>query len=138
MERAKKLIKEAESLMGVCTPESEERIKAIVAELKKTDSPEQRRLVSEMTRRQMAVVEQNIKEIEQEVLRDKMSDDLYKLIPWSYIAEKYFGKSLSWLTQRVNGYSVRGHVYTLNAEQKEILNRALADIGTVIGSYRFA
>ena len=68
----------------------------------------------------------------------QINDKAYKLIPWSYIAKEYFGKSVSWLTQRINGYSVRGKVYTLNEEQKATLNRALSEIGKFIGSYRVA
>lgn len=82
-------------------------------------------------------MEADNEEIKKEALRSQMDEKLYKLTPWSYIAKEYFGKSVSWLTQRVNGYSVRGHVYTLNDEQKQTLNRALAEIGEIIGSYRF-
>jgi len=83
-------------------------------------------------------LETDVEDIKKEALRSTMGDKMYKLIPWSYIAQEYFGKSLSWLTQRINGYPVRGKVYTLNAEQKETLNRALSEIGEFIGSYRFA
>ena len=62
--------------------------------------------------------------------------ELKDALPLSYIAEHYFKKSASWLSQRINGTPVRGRVYTLNEEQKEIFNRALSDIGRLIGSYR--
>lgn len=78
------------------------------------------------------------KELEQEVLRQRMSDKVYKLTPWGYIAKEYFGKSAAWLSQRINGTPVRGHVYALNDEQKKTLNRALSEVGEIIGSYRFA
>ncbi len=83
-------------------------------------------------------MEADNEDIKQETLRKQMDEKLYKLTPWSYIAKEYFGKSVSWLTQRVNGYPVRGRVYTLNEEQKQTLNRALSDIAQFIGSYRFA
>ena len=82
-------------------------------------------------------MEADNEDIKKKALRSQIDETLYKLIPWSYIAKEYFGKSVSWLTQRVNGYTVRGHVYTLNAEQKETLNRALKEVGELIGSYRF-
>ena len=132
------LVEEFESLIGSDRPEDMARKEEIARQLKAMDSPEVRRLVSEMAHRQMDVVENNLNEIAQEVLRSQMDDTAYKLIPWSYIAKEYFGKSVSWLTQRINGYPVRGKVYTLNTEQKETLNRALKEIGTFIGSYRFA
>jgi len=86
----------------------------------------------------LADMETENEEIKQVALREQISDKAYKLIPWSYIAKNYFGKSVSWLTQRVNGYPVRGKVYTLTDEQKDTLNRALSEIGTFIGSYRIA
>lgn len=83
-------------------------------------------------------MESDNEDIKQQALRCQMDDKLYKLIPWSFIAKEYFGKSVAWLTQRINGYTVRGKVYTLNDEQKATLNKALADIGKYIGSYRIA
>lgn len=83
-------------------------------------------------------MEADNEDIKHEALRKQIDEKLYKLTPWSYIAKEYFGKSVSWLTQRVNGYPVRGRVYTLNEEQKQTLNRALSEIGELIGSYRFA
>ena len=83
-------------------------------------------------------MEADNEDIKTEALRSQMDDKAYKLIPWSYIAKNYFGKSVSWLTQRINGYPVRGHVYTLTTDQKQTLNRALSEIGEFIGSYRFA
>ena len=61
-----------------------------------------------------------------------------KLLPLRYIAQKYFGKSAAWLSQRLNGSEVRGHVYTLNAEQKSIFNRAVQEIGQRISSLQLA
>ena len=55
-------------------------------------------------------------------------------MPLAYIARNYFGKSASWLYQRINGYKVRGKVYTLNHEEIGIFNRALKEIGEKIGS----
>lgn len=69
-------------------------------------------------------------------IRRKISDEDYRLLPISYIAEKYFGKSPSWLSQRINGTKVRGQVYTLNAEQKEIFNQAMQDLSKFYGSFR--
>ena len=83
-------------------------------------------------------MEADNEDIKTEALRSQMDDKAYKLIPWSYIAKNYFGKSVSWLTQRINGYPVRGHVYTLTTDQKQTLNRALSEIGEFIGSFRLA
>lgn len=82
-------------------------------------------------------LESDVEDIKRQVLRKEMDEKVYKLTPWGYIAKEYFGKSAAWLSQRINGTPVRGQVYTLNAEQKETLNRALSEVGALIGSYRF-
>lgn len=132
------MIKEAERLMREQPEDASERIDEIVKELEATDSPEQRQMVSDMLHRQLDITEKNLMEIGHELMREQIDDELYKLIPWSYIARTYFHKEPSWLHQRINGSPVRGKVYTLNEEQKQTLNRALADVGQKIGSYRFA
>ena len=83
-------------------------------------------------------MEDGLSEIATEVqdIRRQISDEDYRLLPISYIAKKYFGKSHSWLSQRINGTKVRGQSYTLNAEQKEIFNKAMQDLSEFYGSFR--
>ena len=57
-----------------------------------------------------------------------------EIIPLAYIAKKYFGKSTSWLSQRINGSKVRDKVYTLNSKDLETFNYALKDISKELGS----
>ena len=87
-----------------------------------------------------AFINQKMEQLQSEVLtlRDQLAEDDYKLLPLRYIAQKYFGKSAAWLSQRLNGSEVRGHVYTLNAEQKSIFNRAIQEIGQRISSLQLA
>ena len=87
-----------------------------------------------------AFINQKMEQLQSEVLtlRDQLAEDDYKLLPLSYIAQNYFGKSAAWLSQRLNGSEVRGHVYTLNAEQKSIFNRAVQEIGQRISSLQLA
>lgn len=87
-----------------------------------------------------AFINQKMEQLQSEVLtlRDQLAEDDYKLLPLRYIAQKYFGKSAAWLSQRLNGSEVRGHVYTLNAEQKSIFNRAVQEIGKRISSLQLA
>lgn len=87
-----------------------------------------------------AFINQKMEQLQSEVLtlRDQLAKDDYKLLPLRYIAQKYFGKSAAWLSQRLNGSEVRGHVYTLNAEQKSIFNRAVQEIGQRISSLQLA
>ena len=87
-----------------------------------------------------AFINQKMEQLQSEVLtlRDQLAEDDYKLLPLRYIAQKYFGKSAAWLSQRLNGSEVRGHVYPLNAEQKSIFNRAVQEIGQRISSLQLA
>ena len=87
-----------------------------------------------------AFINQKMEQLQSEVLtlRDQLAEDDYKLLPLRYIAQKYFGKSAAWLSQRLNGSELRGHVYTLNAEQKSIFNRAVQEIGQRISSLQLA
>lgn len=87
-----------------------------------------------------AFINQKMEQLQSEVLtlRYQLAEDDYKLLPLRYIAQKYFGKSAAWLSQRLNGSEVRGHVYTLNAEQKSIFNRAVQEIGQRISSLQLA
>ena len=81
-------------------------------------------------------VKQKLGEIEISVdnLRAQIDGEAYRLLPLSYIAEYYFGKSAAWLSQRLNGTLVRGRSYTLNEEQKKIFNDAMQDISLRVGS----
>lgn len=81
-------------------------------------------------------VKQKLGEIEISVdnLRAQIDGEAYRLLPLSYIAEHYFGKSAAWLSQRLNGTLVRGRSYTLNEEQKKIFNDAMQDISLRVGS----
>lgn len=81
-------------------------------------------------------VSQKLGEIEISVdnLRAQIDGEAYRLLPLSYIAERYFGKSAAWLSQRLNGTLVRARSYTLNEEQKKIFNDAMQDISLRIGS----
>lgn len=61
-----------------------------------------------------------------------------EIIPISYIARHYFGKSAAWLQQRLYGYKVRGRVYTLTAEDRRKFDAALQDIANQIRSFSIA
>lgn len=85
-------------------------------------------------------VEQKLGEIEISVdnLRAQIAGETYRLLPLSYIAEHYFGKSVAWLSQRLNGTLVRAWLYNkLNGiddnggfteKEKELLRGALFDL----------
>lgn len=115
MENIKILLEEYQSLAGNTDARSEERKKEIIAKLEKMDKD----AVAEVAK---PFVEENVTRLESEMkaLRSQIDAEDYKLLPISYIAKTYFNKSASWLLQRLNGYQVRGKIYTLNQEQKGI------------------
>lgn len=87
-----------------------------------------------------AFISQKMEQLQSEVLtlREQLAEEDYKLLPLRYIAQEYFGKSAAWLSQRLNGSEVRGHIYTLNSDQKDIFNRAVKEIGQRISSLQLA
>lgn len=125
------ILEELKSLMSKDDAESEARRNEIAAWLKCNRTPE----VEEEFRKFM---EDGLEEISAEIndIRKQISDEDYRLLPLSYIAKKYFGKSHAWLSQRINGTKVRGHVYTLSDEQKQIFNAAMQDLAKFYGSFR--
>lgn len=83
-------------------------------------------------------VSAKVENVKQRILREEISDEMYKLLPMKYIATHYFGRSVSWLSQRLNGTKVRGKSYSLNEEQKATFNAAMQDLSKQFGSFRLA
>ena len=129
MEKAKELIEEMRTLMGKTDTHSEQRRQEIALWFKDNSTPENDALFE-------AFITKGVEQVadELESIRHQLEADEYKLLPLSYIATHYFGKSKAWLYQRVNGLKVRGRRYTLNEEQRAIFNDAVQDISRRIGS----
>ena len=64
-------------------------------------------------------------------MRLKLGETL-NMVSMAYIAENYFHKSQSWLSQRINGHKVNGRSATFNNDELQILSAALKDIGSQI------
>ena len=126
MEEAKALVEELKELMPKMDEKSEKRIAEITLWFKDA-----------LLR---TFMEEGVTEVGAEIadIRRQIDDEDYRLLPLSYIAHKYFGKSHAWLSQRINGTKVRGHVYTLNDEQKQVFNNAMQDLSKFYGSFRLA
>lgn len=129
---------EYKSLMGNSDAASEKRKNELIEWLQVNQSADLKGIGGQWSEDVLAEIKGEISGIKEKAVRCQMDKKTFKLIPWSFIAEEYFGKSAAWLSQRINGTPVRGKVYTLNDEQKATLNRALAEIGKFIGSYRIA
>lgn len=134
MRTVEDILKEMKPLMGTDNPAERERLDALTAELNA------RPLTDEEKALARAWWNSGVEEIKQDIatLRQQIEEEDYKLIPISYIAKKYFGKSASWLYQRINGNKVGGRQYTLNEEQKATFNAALQDIADRIRSFSIA
>ena len=133
MEEAKVLVEELKELMPKMDEQSEKRIGEITQWFKEHRSEENDALLR-------TFMEEGVNEVGAEIadIRRQIADEDYRLLPLSYIAHKYFGKSHAWLSQRINGTKVRGHVYTLNDEQKQVFNSAMQDLSRFYGSFRLA
>lgn len=65
------------------------------------------------------------------ILRDKLGE-LPDAVSFSYIARKYFGKSRSWLYQRINGHMVNGKKARFTENELRTFRHALDDIGAML------
>lgn len=128
MEDIGKLLAELKGLMGKEDEKSEVRRNEIALWVREHRNPE---VEAEWDR----FMDEGLSEIGRAVenIRHQI-DHNYDIIPMSYVARHYFGKSQSWLAQRINGYEVRGKVYTLNETQKAIFNAAMQDLSKQFGS----
>ncbi|WP_026775674.1 DUF5053 domain-containing protein [Polaribacter sp. Hel_I_88] len=58
--------------------------------------------------------------------------DIIVDISWANISKKYFGKSRSWLSQKMNGLDGNGSNIEFSEEEKETLKKALYDLSNRI------
>lgn len=138
MNKVLELSKEYKSLAGKSDAASEARKGEINAwiEAHREEIPKDE--IKEFMDSWLDEIGKDVSDIKHQALKEQLDKEAYRMIPLKVVAEKYFGKSAAWLTQRLSGTPVRGKVYTLNAEQKRIFNGAMKDIGNTIGSIRLA
>lgn len=133
MENINSIFNELKSLMGKTDKACEERRDEISLWLKENSTnAEVKEAYNRFMTEGLAEVKSGVDKLREQI------DSRYDLLPISYIAQHYFGKSKAWLYQRLNGNKVRGKVYTLNDEQKEIFNSAVKDIARQIGSVQLS
>ena len=68
-----------------------------------------------------------IAEADEMIFRAKLGD-LPNALSFSYIAQKYFGKSRGWLMQKVNGNKVNGKIAGFTDEERRLFREALQDL----------
>ena len=132
MNEIKEKMEELKSCIGKTDDESRAKFNAALEYLKENDSPEVQALLCSLLGDGLNEVKAGIGVLKSQI------EDVYPLLPLSYIAEHYFGKSRAWLYQRLNGYEVRGKVYTLNESEKQIFNQAVKEIAEKIGSVQLS
>ncbi|WP_372472624.1 DUF5053 domain-containing protein [Capnocytophaga sp. ARDL2] len=122
-----------------------DRLKALKTQLRQAKTDKERELIDaeinqllaenpeQFAKDFLAISTEKVNEIEEVLLKDKLKD-VANIVSFSYIAKQYFGKSRSWLHQRINGHLVNGKPATLTEEEKQTLNFALQDITKKIGS----
>lgn len=76
----------------------------------------------------------NIEMIEKEINIKKQIEEVSEIISLSYIARVYFGKTRSWLHQRINGNIVNGKSAQFTATEMKQFQHALKDISKKLGS----
>lgn len=133
MNEVNKIFDELKSLMGKTDAVSEARRDEISLWIKANAAkPEVKEAYDNFMSSGLRQVEKDV-----EAIRNQIADQ-YELLPISYIAKHYFGKSRAWLYQRINGNKVNGKTYSLSTEQKAIFNGAVRDIARQIGSVQLA
>ena len=76
----------------------------------------------------LTVVDDDLEVLKAEKIRSAMGD-LGNAISFAYIAKHYFGKSQSWLTQRLNGSIVNGKAARFNKTELIQFQNAIHDLG---------
>lgn len=105
-----------------------EQIKAMAT------TPEDEAAIEEFIVRQLEDIEEDVAEMEEMTYRLQMGEVL-EIVNLSYIAKKYFGRTQSWLSQRINGCIVNGKKATFTESEINTLNSALSDIANILGSH---
>ena len=103
-----------------------------------SNSPEEREFIIKYMNGELDCIENEIKIVDAKLERmlsiKAQVKEISEIVSLKYIAKNYFGKSASWLSQRINGSPVRGKIYCLKESELDILNSAIQDIGKKLGS----
>ena len=130
MDRLREMEEQAIKYAGSMDAEGQEKFRVALKYMKEHNSPELKERMKDRINNSLDEIGEEIKELS---ARAQLAET-YGLLPISYIAKEYFGKTAAWLYQRLNGYKVRGKVYSLTDEEKNVFNRAVQDIAHRIGS----
>ncbi|MBQ7690473.1 MAG: DUF5053 domain-containing protein [Muribaculaceae bacterium] len=128
-------IKKLEQMIATNDPATMDYLAEIVAD---ATSPEDRARLDELATQLMTGANECLDRVEnavnEQLLREQLGP-LAEALNMSYIARTYFGKSRSWLSQRMNGHTVHGRKATLTEDERQTLNEALNDIQSQITAF---
>lgn len=77
--------------------------------------------------------EENLAALDAAVIKQKLGN-MPKALSLSYISRTYFGKTSTWLYQRINGNKVNGKEARFTREEAYQLQNALHDLGSKLSS----
>lgn len=117
--------------MSLSTPEEENAFKLEVEKFTAQKSPEERQVLARLFIAGAEEACENAERLFDDTLRMAL-DNIYDAISWSYIAKHYFGKSRSWLSQRINGLKIHNKEVQFTLEEKKKLMQALLDLSANI------
>lgn len=132
MNKLETKINTLKSCIGKTDDESRRKFTEVLGYLKENGSEEVQKEISDLLTNGLSEVKNEIEGLKSQI------EDVYDILPLSYIARTYFHKSRAWLYQRLNGYQVRGRKYSLNEEEKRIFNAAMLDLSARIGSVQLS
>ena len=81
-------------------------------------------------------VDDDLEALKAEKIRSAMGE-LGNAVSFAYIAKHYFGKSQSWLTQRLNGSKVNGKTARFNKSELIQFQNAIHDLGRKLSAIVF-
>ena len=135
MKRLKEELDELREIFRNITPETEEEYQTKFLSIQERyTSPEDVEAINDFMMSLYKVMDEKIEEVDRLLTIQEQLKPFKEILPMSYIARTYFGKSSAWLQQRIYGYKVRGKVYTLSEKDINTLNYAIQDISKKIGS----
>ena len=123
-------LKELKSLFGTESPKFEELAKRISSTYTSTEDKKE---IEKFMDGLISDTRIEIDRLEENVIKLQLQE-ISEIISLSYLAKKYFGKTKSWLYQRINGNIVNGKPCKFTESELATLNNALKDISNKIGS----
>ena len=97
-------------------------------------TPDERNEILRLYDNGLKNLEERVKNLHARVCVKDQLEEITEIISLKYIAKKYFGKTSSWLYNKMNGAIVNGKPVHFTTDEIHTLNGALQDISKRIGS----